>query len=155
MVATPWRRRDEGFTLVELAVVVVIIGILVGIAIPSFLGSRTTAQDRASQSQIRAVLLAEKAFRLEHDAYTEATADLLAFDPNVAVHASDSTVGVEPWFAQGTDQIVCLTRTSRSGHLFSVWESVTVGTWYGTSDLSGGGANCPAAPPIGYTQDGW
>ena len=149
------RCRDEGFSLVELAVVVVILGVLVAIALPSFLGSRTSAQDRAAQSQIRAVLLAAKAFRLEHGAYTVAIADLLAFDPNVAVHAADSTIGVEPWFAQGTDQTVCLTRTSKSGNLFSVWESVTVGTWYGTADLSGGGANCPAAVPAGYTQDGW
>jgi len=155
MPARARRRRDEGFSLVELVVVVVIMGILVAIGLPSFLGSRTTAQDRAAQSQIRAVLLAEKAFRIEHGAYTVTLADLLAFDPNVSVHAADSTVGVEPWFAQGTDQIVCLTRTSQSGNLFSVWESLTVGTWYGTGDLSGGGANCPAAVPAGYTQAGW
>ena len=57
------RRRkgnEEGFTLIELMVVVLIIAILMAIAIPTFLGARSKAQDRAAQSNIRNALTAEK-----------------------------------------------------------------------------------------------
>jgi prepilin-type N-terminal cleavage/methylation domain-containing protein len=53
--------KDEGFTLVELMVVVLIIAILIAIAIPTFLGARQRAQDRAAQSNLRNALTAEKA----------------------------------------------------------------------------------------------
>ncbi|HEX7463776.1 MAG TPA: prepilin-type N-terminal cleavage/methylation domain-containing protein [Actinomycetota bacterium] len=147
-------RSDEGFTLIELLVVVMIIGVLVGIAIPSYLGFRSSAQNRSAQSEIRTVLLAEEAYILQHGAYTELAADLLLFDPHAAVDEFDSSVGVEPWLNQEDDTIVCLTRGSRSGAVFSVWQSATLGSYFGSTDLSGGAA-CPDDPPAEYSRDGW
>ena len=148
-------RREEGFTLIELLVVVMIIGVLVGIAIPSYLGFRRSAQDRSAQSEIRTVLLAEKAYILQHGAYTEVAAELLPFDPHAAVDDFDSSVGVEPWLNQDDATIVCLTRDSGSGAVFSAWESAALGSYFGTTDLSGGGGACPDLPPAGYRHAGW
>ena len=60
---TTLRRRlqnDEGFTLIELMVVVLIIAILIAIAIPTFLGAQNRARDRAAQSDLRNALTAAK-----------------------------------------------------------------------------------------------
>ena len=144
-------KRDQGFTLIELMVVVMIIAVLIAIAIPSFLGFRKSAQDRSAQSEIRNVLLSEKAFWLENGDYTATTTDITAFEPNANRHASDLTVGVVLSLNATDSDIVCMSRTAESGNTFAVWESASGGTYYGATDLS----TCPATAPTGYSQGGW
>lgn len=48
-------KKEEGFTLVELMVVIVIIGILVAIAVPMYNRSQAEAQNRACQANLRII----------------------------------------------------------------------------------------------------
>src|ERR1700686_2243831 len=84
----PMRNRsdEDGFTLIELMVVVLIIAILLAIAIPTFLGVRTRAQDSAAQTALRNVLTAEKAYYIDSQKYTNGTGapnPLLAVEPAI------------------------------------------------------------------------
>lgn len=69
-------KDDKGFTLIELMVVVLIIAILIAIAIPTFLGLRKRAQDRAAQSNLRNGMTAAKAFFTDGETYVGFDADL-------------------------------------------------------------------------------
>jgi prepilin-type N-terminal cleavage/methylation domain-containing protein len=56
------RRRQDGFSLIELLIVVAIILIIMAIAIPSFLNSRMAANEASAVQSVKAVTTAESAY---------------------------------------------------------------------------------------------
>ncbi len=66
----------KGFTLVEIMIVVLIIGVLMAIAIPNFLNARTTAQTKACVANLKQIQSATEQ-NLMQGAKIEAISDLV------------------------------------------------------------------------------
>jgi type IV pilus assembly protein PilA len=58
-------RVEAGFTLIEMMVVVLVIGVMIAIALTTFLGARKRAEDRAIQTNMRSGLAAALAYYAE------------------------------------------------------------------------------------------
>lgn len=66
-------RNTRGFTLIELMIVTVVIGILVAIVVPSFTNLKTKSFDSESKSDLRNMLTSEEAYFAEYQAYQTAS----------------------------------------------------------------------------------
>ena len=152
---------EQGFTLIELMVVVLIIAILIAIAIPTFLGARQRAQDRAAQSDLRNGLTAEKTYYTDGESYADSSAagstalkgiePSLSWGTKLTWNSGDVTVAA----VTTTDAAVCLSQASKSGKIFSLADVAmgpNAGTYYNT------GA-CPATVSgtafSGWKTNGW
>ena len=63
------RNNNKGFTLIELMIVVVIIGILAAMAIPRFMKAATKAKQSEARGILKQVYTMQRAYFIENDAY--------------------------------------------------------------------------------------
>ena len=106
-------RSEGGFTLIELLVVIIIIGILLAIAIPSYMKFRDRANKSAAQANVRSSIPAIEAYFADNNSYAGATLAYLqtTYDAGVkniviqsatsTTYCIQSTVGAETWKKTG------------------------------------------------------
>lgn len=109
------RERDDGFTLIELMVVVLVIAILLAVAIPTFLGARQRANARAAQSNLRNVLTNELTFFADGQAFTQDPIELRKMDSSQQYVGPGSSPPVAEVPAAGTGVYVAVITTNVPG----------------------------------------
>jgi type II secretion system protein G len=67
------RRRERGFTLVEIMIVVLIIGILLAIAVPSFMSARERSRANACRANLRQIQAAKEQWAMANNREPTAT----------------------------------------------------------------------------------
>jgi type IV pilus assembly protein PilA len=153
-------RRDgndeDGFTLIELMVVVLIIAILIAIAIPTFLGARQRAQEKAAQSSLRNGLTAAKTVYTDNENYTLVTAaNLNTTEPSLTFAlgtASGTPKNVD--VAEPDVNVIVMAAYSQSNKCFGIADNVSggaigsvgTGTSFNTFDATAN--TCTAADAI-------
>lgn len=76
------RRSEAGFSLVEMLVVVLILGILVGLGVPTFLRAQAGSSDAAAKTRARQALLTQKTFYTDRGTWGQAS-EMQAVEPSL------------------------------------------------------------------------
>lgn len=148
-------RDESGFTLIELMVVVMILGILLVLGLPTYLGVKARFQDRAAQTDLRTTVLAARILYTDNATFSSANeapgTGLVSIVPNLCYvdGVTTSAAGGAPACASGsgngsisvasTAAQFAAARSSASTACFVIVDG-TAGTTYGTTTA----ANCNA-----------
>jgi type IV pilus assembly protein PilA len=82
------QRDEKGFTLIELLVVIIILGILVAIAVPSYLSFRGKANTSAAAADLRSLVPSIESFYSDNGTYVGMTPSVLQTTYDQAINTS-------------------------------------------------------------------
>ena len=143
--------------MIELMIVLLIVGILVGIALPTFLVGRARSQDLAAQQALRNSVALAKVERVETRTYTGVGASRLAtaepsftFVDGTVDSTGPKVISVEPV----SSTVWVAAALSNSGVCFGIKDSVVEGVTYGKDPVGACKAHRLAAE-VPFAKNGW
>jgi type IV pilus assembly protein PilA len=149
--------RQAGFSLIEVLIVILVLGLLMAIAVPSFLGARRNGQNSQAQSSVRSALSAERTHYIDYQQYTTDQAALRKIESNLTWNTTDATQNGVMAAVDAASQVVVLVSTSKSGSQFCIMNiaqdlgaavngQTLAGTYYAKKD---GVATAPTSVAVG------
>jgi type IV pilus assembly protein PilA len=96
------KNNSKGFTLVEIMIVVVIIGLLAAMAIPAFQKVRTSSQDKAVLNNMRQLGAAADQYFLENGVSTAQITSLVGSTAYIKALATVANESYPTAYTQGT-----------------------------------------------------
>jgi type IV pilus assembly protein PilA len=137
---------DSGFTLVELLVVMLILGLLAAIAIPSFFNQRDKAKDADAKELVRTAQTAVETYATDNDgSYADVTPALLIGIEQSLNNADggDGSGDGDALDVVSTDDTYTVTVTSETENVFNIARLDTGETELTCTDA--GTAGCPGS----------
>ena len=129
------RRTQSGFTLIELMIVMAIIGILITMAIPSFVGALRHAREAALKEDLQTMRTAIDTYTMDKQKGPQSLDDLVQDGYIRAIPEDPMTRSKDTWVTDSSDSMVSLdetepgiidvhsgsTETGTDGQLYSSW----------------------------------
>ena len=111
-------RNKKGFTIIELLIVIAVIAILVGIALPRFKGMRDEGNITRATGELRSLQSAVESYRIHTGAYPAAAAfetTLVGATPQIISSAMN-----DPFAAAGTPYVLVLS-SGTTGNFYAIY----------------------------------
>jgi len=129
------RTQSAGFTLIELMIVMAIIGILITLAIPSFVGAIKHAREAALKEDLQTMRTAIDTYTMDKQKGPQSLDDLIQDGYLRAIPEDPMTRSKDTWVTDSSDSMVSLdetepgitdvhsgsTETGSDGQLYSSW----------------------------------
>jgi len=126
------KRNEAGFTLIELMVVIVILGVLAGLVVPRIMGRPEQARMQKAEVQIESLETACKLFKLDTGSYPSSLEALVSGSGRKGGYLEKGKVPLDPWgnnyqYSSGSDDV-------------EIWTTAKDGTRISNMGSDGGGS---------------